>query len=95
MYRSRKKHDFIKSVIGWVDLQSDHCIEQYKEFNTENNFKGIRLTPILYSNPEAYITSNNAKALADEIAKEGKILEILVTTKLISYLISLLEKFQM
>ena len=86
------KHDFIKSVIGWVDLESNHCIEQYKEFNTENNFKGIRLTPLLYSNPEAYITSNNAKDLADEIAKEGKILEILVTTKLINNLISLLEE---
>ena len=36
------EHDFIKSVIGWVDIESGHCIEQYKEFNTENNFKGIK-----------------------------------------------------
>ena len=86
------KHEFIKSVIGWVDLDSETCLEQYKELNFENNFKGIRLTPLLSSNPEAYINSNNAKALAREIAKDGNILEILVTTKLINNLIKLLDE---
>lgn len=86
------KHEFIKSVIGWVDLENDHCKEQYIEFNSENSFKGIRLTPLLSSNPEAYITSTNAKALADEIAKDGNILEILLTTKLINNLIKLIEE---
>ena len=86
------KHEFIKSVIGWVDLENDHCAEQYIELNSENNFKGIRLTPLLSSNPEAYITSTNAKALANEIAKDGNILEILLTTKLINNLIKLLEE---
>lgn len=87
-----KKHKFIKSVIGWVDLESDHCVKQYKEFNSENNFKGIRLTPLLSSNPGEYIISTNARALAAEIAKDGNILEILVTTKLINNLIKLLDE---
>ena len=37
-------------------------------------------------------SSNNAKVLAREIAKDGNILEILVTTKLINNLIKLLDE---
>jgi L-fuconolactonase len=37
-----KQHDFIAGVVGWVDLQSDHCEEQLLEFVNHPKFVGIR-----------------------------------------------------
>ena len=37
-----KKHDFIRGVVGWVDLASPKCEEQLLEFKGNPKFVGIR-----------------------------------------------------
>jgi L-fuconolactonase len=37
-----KKHDFIRGVVGWVDLASPRCEEQLLEFKGNPRFVGIR-----------------------------------------------------
>ena len=36
------KHDFIKGVVGWVDLRSEKLDEQLEEFNTNPKLVGVR-----------------------------------------------------
>jgi len=35
-------HDFIAGVVGWVDMESNHAIEQLESLRTNPYFKGIR-----------------------------------------------------
>ena len=37
-----RQNDFIKGVVGWVDLRSDNLLAQLKEFATHPKFVGVR-----------------------------------------------------
>lgn len=37
-----KKHHFIKGVVGWVDIRSEHLIDQLNQFSNESKLKGFR-----------------------------------------------------
>lgn len=47
-----EKHDFIKGVVGWIDIKADNLSEQLKQFSSTSRLKGFR--HVLQGEPDPY-----------------------------------------
>ncbi|UII34572.1 amidohydrolase family protein [Fulvivirga ulvae] len=68
-------HDWIKGVIGWLDLQEPDLEEQLAYFKANKHFKGVR--HILQAEPKGFMTSNRFVEGVKSVGKHGLTYDIL------------------
>ncbi len=87
-----KVHESILSVIGWVDARGPDPVAELGRYRDDPDFRGIRLTPMLDDDPEAYLRSDGVRALAIELGRQGLVLEILAPPELLAAVRDLCEQ---
>ena len=87
-----KVHESILSVIGWVDARGPDPVAELRRYKDDPDFRGIRLTPMLDDDPEAYLRSEGVRALAIELGRQGLVLEILAPPYLLAAVRDLCEQ---
>jgi len=70
------QHDFIKGVVGWVDLLSDEVEEQLNVFKGNKMLKGFR--HIVQSEPEGFMLSQDFKHGISKLKNYGFTYDILI-----------------
>jgi len=78
-----KQYDCILSVIGWLNVRAEDPCAQLKFLATDEHFIGIRLTPMLDEEPEAYLSSEAVTQLAQALGDSGHVLEVLAPVSLL------------
>ncbi len=74
------KNDFIKAVVGWIDLQADDIDEQLSEWKSEKKLVGFR--HVLQAEPELeYMLRPNFLRGVGALAKHGFRYDILIFPK--------------
>jgi L-fuconolactonase len=74
------KNDFIKAVVGWIDLQANDIDEQLSEWKSEKKLAGFR--HILQAEPElTYMLRPNFMRGVGALAKHGFTYDILIFPK--------------
>ncbi len=87
-----KKHDFIKGVIGWLDLKSVDLDAQLDEFSVFPLFKGLR--HVLQDEPDDdYMLQPEFMNGISKLAARKLIYELLISPKHLPNTIKLVEQF--
>ncbi|GAA0892782.1 amidohydrolase family protein [Fulvivirga kasyanovii] len=68
-------NDWIKGVVGWLDLQEHDLNEQLAYFKANKHFKGVR--HILQAEPKGFMTSNSFVEGVKSVGKHGLTYDIL------------------
>lgn len=64
-----KQHRFIKGVVGWLDVKSEHFRQQYDRVRSDPHFVGIRINGAAIHNTDTESfksVATNVKMLADD-----------------------------
>lgn len=86
------KHDFIKGVVGWVDLQSDQVSDRLDYYSQYQKCKGFR--HVLQAEPdEAFMLRKNFLRGISYLQQYGFTYDILVFPKHLSYAMQLVSIF--
>lgn len=70
-------NDWIKGVVGWLDLQKDDLDERLNYFKKDNHFKGVR--HILQAEPKGFMTSGSFIEGVKMVGKHGFTYDILTS----------------
>ena len=85
-----KEHDFIKGVVGWIDLLSDNLEEQLIIFKKEDKLKGFR--HVLQAEKAGYMLQPSFIKGIKLLAKYDYSFDILVKSTQLSEVCELVEK---
>ncbi|MDT0646409.1 amidohydrolase family protein [Zunongwangia sp. F260] len=85
------ENNFIKAVIGWVDLNSEEIEASLARFSENKLFKGVRNT--VYDEKGEFMTDPAFQSGVSKLANFGLIYEILVFPYQLTGAIALAEKF--
>ncbi|WP_299089613.1 amidohydrolase family protein [uncultured Metabacillus sp.] len=87
-----QKHDFIKGVVGWVDLCSPNISEQLKQFAENPYFKGVR--HIIHDEPdERFMLREDFQRGISMLHDFGLTYDLLLFPKHLPYARQLVETF--
>lgn len=71
------QHAEFRSVVGWVDLRDADCGAQLSQQAGDPAFRGVRFTPLLDADPEAYLRSAAAHQICAALQDRGALVEVL------------------
>jgi L-fuconolactonase len=86
------QHDFVKGVVGWVDLQADHInenLEYYKEFKKSKGFRHV----LQGERQRDFMLRPNFKRGIGKLREFGYTYDILIFPDQLSYTIELVKAF--
>ena len=86
------EHDMFLSVIGWVDVRASNVMKQLDLQSANKYFKGIRLTPLLDKNPVAQLSSKAVKRVAQALAEQDNVLEVLAPAQMLPSIAKLAQE---
>jgi L-fuconolactonase len=86
------KHDFIKGVVGWIDLCSDEAENQIREFINNQKFTGVR--HVLQDEPDdRFMLTDSFLRGIGILGEYNLIYEILILPKQLSFAEELISGF--
>jgi L-fuconolactonase len=85
------KNDFVKGVVGWVDLLADNVEERLAHFAPDKDLKGIR--HIVQSEPDDFMLRKDFQHGISKLHQFGLVYDILVFPTQLPASIALAEKF--
>ncbi len=85
------KNDFVKGVVGWVDLLADNVEERLAYFAPDKDLKGIR--HIVQSEPDDFMLRKDFQHGISKLHQFGLVYDILVFPTQLPASIALAEKF--
>jgi L-fuconolactonase len=83
------RYNAFRSVVGWVNLRHQDCGAQLDQQMAHPAFRGIRFTPMLDSDPDAYLCSAAAYQICMALQEKGHLVEILAPPSLFDAVIAL------
>lgn len=86
-----REHDFVKGVVGWVDLQDEGVEERLEHFAKFRKLKGVR--HIVQAEPEGFMRKERFQSGVAKLAKYGLTYDILIYPNQLDDAIVLVEKF--
>ncbi len=92
LLRLAEQFDFIKGVVGWVDLYSPNVIEQLKEFTNSPYFKGVRHVIHDEANEQFMLREDFQRGIAS-LQEFNLTYDLLLFPNHIPYAIELVKKF--
>lgn len=86
------RYDFIKGVVGWIDLCSDDAEDRIREFNTNRKFVGVR--HVLQDEPDdKFMLGNTFLKGISLLSNYNLVYDILILPKHLSYAEELVNRF--
>jgi len=85
------KNDFIKAVVGWVDLRDKNVEERLKTFSNHPKFKGVR--HIVQAETDDFLLREDFQNGISKLEKFDLIYEILIRKEQLPSAIKLVKKF--
>jgi L-fuconolactonase len=86
------KNEFVKGVVGWIDLCSEECENQLKEFDKNRKFSGVR--HVLQDEPDdRFMLSESFLKGISRLGKYNLVYEILILPKHLPYAEELVRRF--
>jgi L-fuconolactonase len=86
------KNEFVKGVVGWIDLRSEDCENQLKEFVINRKFAGVR--HVLQDEPDdRFMLSEPFLKGISRLGKYNLVYEILILPKHLPYAEELVRRF--
>jgi len=86
------KNEFVKGVVGWVNLCSEECENQLKEFVKNRKFSGVR--HVLQDEPDdRFILSESFLKGISRLGKYSLVYEILILPKHLPYAEEMVSRF--
>lgn len=85
------QYEYIRGVVGWVDLRSDKVVNSLKKYAENPLFKGARW--ILQAEKEAFFYDENFRNGIAELGKHNLTYDILVYQNQLPYVIDLVIEF--
>jgi len=86
------KNEFVKGVVGWIDLCSEDCENQLKEFVKNRKFSGVR--HVLQDEPDdRFMLSESFLKGIRRLGKYNLVYEILILPKHLPYAEELVSRF--
>jgi L-fuconolactonase len=86
------KHDFIKGVVGWVDLQAENVEERLQYYKDFKKMKGFR--HVLQGEPQRdFMLRNNFKRGVGLLNKYGFTYDVLIYTDQLTYTYEFVKAF--
>ena len=86
------KNEFVKGVVGWIDLCSEDCDNQLKEFVKNRKFSGVR--HVLQDEPDdRFMLSESFLKGISRLGKYNLVYEILILPKHLPYAEELVRRF--
>jgi|GEM_PF-1153437 len=88
---ARQNEQFL-SVIGWIDLRAQGVVERLNELSANPYFKGVRLTPMLDSDPWDYLSGVKTIEILKLLSDKGLIVEVLAPVSLLPAVAAFCQK---
>jgi len=86
------KHEFVRGVVGWIDLCSEDSEKQLNEFTKNRKFAGVR--HVLQDEPDnRFMLSDSFLKGIDLLGKYNLVYEILILPKHLAIADKLVERF--
>lgn len=85
-----RHHDFIKGVVGWVDLRSPHLENSLKELSRHEKLVGFR--HVLQGEPEGFMLQPDFVRGVEELSRLGYTYDILVYAHQLPEVVQLLDR---
>lgn len=85
------KNEFIKAVVGWVDLSAENVEERLKSFGENPLFKGVRHT--VYDEKGEFLLKPDFQNGISKLSAQNRTFDLLVFDYQIDSAIKLIEKF--
>jgi len=85
------ENDFIKGVIGWVDLCADTVNERLEFFSKQPKFKGVR--HIVQAETEDYLLREDFQNGISKLEQYNLIYELLIRKEQLPHALKLIKKF--
>lgn len=86
-----EKHDFIKGVVGWIDLRSEKLPEKLAEFSKHSKLKGWR--HIVQAEPAGFMSSHSFLRGIAALKAYNYTYDILINKNQLTEAIELIAKF--
>jgi L-fuconolactonase len=86
-----REHDFIKGVVGWVDLCADNSKTRLEYFNQDSKFKGVR--HIIQSEPDEFMERPEFLAGLSHLENMDLAYDILIYPKHLFSAFQMVKKF--
>ncbi|MFT7033278.1 MAG: L-fuconolactonase [Cyclobacteriaceae bacterium] len=86
-----EKNDFIKGVVGWVDLRADNIEERLEHFSQYKLLKGMR--HVVQGEPDDFMLGTEFQNGISHLHEYGMVYDILVFPTQLKASIALAEKF--
>jgi len=86
-----EKNDFIKGVVGWVDLMADNVEDRLAHFSNNKWLKGIR--HIVQEEPDDFMLRKDFQNGISKLSQFGQVYDILVYPTQLNASIELARKF--
>ncbi|HEX9151238.1 MAG TPA: amidohydrolase family protein [Flavobacterium sp.] len=85
------KNDFIKGVVGWIDLLDDNIAERLAAFSSQKKLKGFR--HVVQGEPDDFMLRNDFRNGISELKPFGYTYDILVFHRQLPAAIDLVNRF--
>lgn len=85
------KNDFIKGVVGWIDLLDDNIAERLAAFSSQKKLKGFR--HVVQGEPDDFMLRNDFRKGISELKPFGYTYDILVFHRQLPAAIDLVNRF--